>query len=150
MKRSRRGRKRVLGKLWLPLVILAIVLVAGYGVLEVRGLSADISSPPTASSIPHTVVQINPKNVVYEVFGNLGGGGKVAYANLAGEPVNVSLTSLPWSYSETTMSAAATLSLVAQVEGSSLGCRIIVDGEVRDEHIIDHQSAAVACTVTAA
>ncbi len=113
-------------------------------------MSEDISTPPTTSSIPHTIVQINPKNVTYEVFGELGGGGRVTYANLDSEPVRVSLVSLPLSYSETTTSPAVSLSLVSQVDGGSVGCRILVDGEVRDEHFVSHESAAVACTVTAA
>ena len=121
-----------------------------YGVNTVRGLSEAISNPPVAHAIPATVVQINPKNVTYEVFGNLGGGGKVTYANLNSEPIEVTLGSLPWSHSETTMASSATLSLVAQVDGSSVGCRIIVNGDVRDEHSVAHEGAAVACTVTAA
>ncbi|WP_236740507.1 MmpS family transport accessory protein, partial [Mycobacteroides abscessus] len=56
----------------------------------------------------------------------------------------------PWSVSETTMSSAASLSLVAQVDGDSLGCRIRVNGEVREEQVVNHTGAAVACTVTAA
>ncbi len=125
-------------------------VVVFYGVDKVRDLSEVISNPPPTPSIPATVVQINPKNVTYEVFGTLGGGGKVTYANLNSEPIEVTLGSLPWSHSETTMAASATLSLVAQVDGSSVGCRIIVDGAVRDEHSVTHQGAAVACTVTAA
>jgi len=113
-------------------------------------MSQSISSPSVTGSIPATIVQINPKNVTYEVFGTLGGGGKVAYANLDSQPVEVSLQSLPWSHSETTMAASASLSLVAQVDGSSVGCRILVNGEVRDEHSVSHEGAAVACTVTAA
>ncbi|SKD13196.1 membrane protein MmpS [Mycobacteroides abscessus subsp. abscessus] len=96
------------------------------------------------------MVQINPKNVTYEVFGNLGTSGKVSYANLNSEPVDVVLTSLPWSVSETTTSSAVSLSLVAQVDGDSLGCRIRVNGEVREEQVVNHTGAAVACTVTAA
>ncbi|QRY48413.1 hypothetical protein JVX93_04180 [Mycolicibacterium boenickei] len=149
-KRKRRRRSGVLGKVWLPLVVLAVIGVVAYGVSTVRGLNAAITSPPKKNAIPATVVQINPKNVTYEVFGTLGGGGTVTYANLDSEPVEVTLTSLPWSFSETTMAASASLSLVAQVEGDSVGCRILVNGEVRDEHSVDHESAAVACTVTAA
>ena len=40
--------------------------------------------------------------------------------------------------------------VVAQVDGDSVGCRILVDGQVRDEHSVSHEGAAVACTVTAA
>jgi hypothetical protein len=149
-RRKRRNTGRIFSKLWLPLVILVVGVVVFYGVDKVRDLSEAISNPPSTHSIPATVVQINPKNVTYEVFGTLGGGGKVTYANLNSEPIEVTLGSLPWSHSETTMASSATLSLVAQVDGSSVGCRIIVNGEVRDEHSVTHEGAAVACTVTAA
>jgi hypothetical protein len=141
---------RVFSKLWLPAVVLAVIAIISYGVNTVRHMSEAITNPPVTSSIPATVVQSNPKNVTYEVFGTLGSGGKVTYADLDSQPVEVTLASLPWSRSETTMSSAATLSLVAQVDGSSVGCRILVNGEVRDEQSVSHEGAAVACTVTAA
>ncbi|MBV8787002.1 MAG: hypothetical protein JOZ00_09975 [Mycobacterium sp.] len=134
----------------MPAAILVVAAVVVYGVNMVRRSSEAISNPPAPPSIPPTVVQINPKNVTYEVFGSLGNGGKVVYANLNSEPIEVTLASLPWSHSETTMASSASLSLVAQVDGSSVGCRIRVNGEVRDEHAVAHESAAVACTVTAA
>jgi hypothetical protein len=149
-RRNRRKTSRIVSKLWLPAVILVVVAIVSYGVDTVRHMSEAITNPPAKSSIPATVVQINPKNVTYEVFGTLGGGLKVTYADLDSQPIEVTLASLPWSHSETTMASSATLSLVAQVDGSSVGCRIIVNGEVRDEHSVSHESAAVACTVTAA
>jgi hypothetical protein len=148
--RRKRRNRGILGKIWLPLVVLAVITVVSYGVNTVRNLNAAITDPPEANAIPATVVQINPKNVTYEVFGTLGGSGRVTYADLNSAPVEVQLTSLPWTYSETTMAASASLSLVAQVEGDSVGCRILVDGQVRDEHSVTHEGAAVACTVTAA
>ena len=147
---KRRGNKRGLVKLWQPAVILAVLLFVAYGVKTVRDNSNKISHPPTQSAIPATVVQINPKNVTYEAFGDLGGGGKLVYANLDSEPIEAHLSSLPWSHSETTMAASATLSLVMQVDGDSAGCRIKVDGVVHDEHVVSHPSAGVVCTVTAA
>jgi hypothetical protein len=111
---KRRKTGGLLSKLWLPAIILAVLAVVGYGVNSVRHVSDAISYPPSTSSIPATVVQINPKNVTYEVFGDLGSGGKVVYANLNSQPVEVTLTSLPWSHSETTMASSATLSLVTQ------------------------------------
>jgi hypothetical protein len=115
-----------------------------YGVSTVRHLNAAITDPPDVAPIPPTVVQINPKNVTYEVFGSLGGSGKVTYANLNSEPIEVTLSSLPWSYTETTMASSASLSLVAQVDGDSVGCRILVNGQVRDEQSVSHEGAAVA------
>nr|AIA18004.1 Mycobacterium membrane protein [uncultured bacterium] len=131
-------------------MVLVVIAMVGYGLNAVRHLNDAITNPPAASAIPATVVQINPKNVTYEVFGSLGAGGKVSYADLDSEPVEVTLASLPWSYSETTMASSASLSVVAQVDGDSVGCRILVNGEVRDEHSVSHEGAAVACTVTAA
>jgi hypothetical protein len=148
--RERRNRGRILSKLWLPAVVLAVIAVVGYGVNSVRHSSDAISNPPSEAAIPATVVQINPKNVTYEVFGSLGDSGRVTYADLNSRPIEVTLASLPWSHSETTMASSASLSLVAQVDGDSVGCRILVDGQVRDEHSVSHQSAAVQCTVTAA
>ena len=147
---KRRKDSRIFSKLWLPAVVLAVIAIVGYGVNTVRHMSAAITNPAATGSIPATVVQINPKNVRYEVFGDLGSGGKVTYADLNSQPVEVTLGSLPWSHSETTMASSATLSLVAQVDGGSVGCRIAVNGDIRDEHSVSHQSAAVACTVTAA
>jgi hypothetical protein len=104
----RRSTGRIFSKLWLPVVVLVVGVVVFYGVNTVRRMSEAISNPPVTRSIPATVVQINPKNVTYEVFGTLGSGGKVTYANLNSEPIEVTLASLPWSHSETTMAASAT------------------------------------------
>lgn len=149
-KLKRRHPVRLFSKLWLPAVVLVAIGVVSYGVSTARHLNEAITNPPSVSAIPATVVEINPKNVTYEVFGNMGAAGKVTYADLNSQPIEVTLASLPWSHSETTMASSASLSLVAQVDGDSVGCRILVNGQVRDEHSVSHESAAVACTVTAA
>lgn len=141
---------KIVGALWLPVVIVVVAGLVGYGVNAVRQKSQLITNPPADDSIPATVVQINPKNITYEVFGDLGASGKVVYANVNSEPVEVKLDALPWSHSETTMLPSASVSLVTQVSGDSVGCRILVDGQVRDEQSVTHPGAAAACTVTAA
>ena len=146
----RQTRGSILGNVWQPAVILAVLAVVAYGVHTIRANNEAISNPAVSKTIPATVVQINPKNVTYEAYGTLGGAGKVVYADLDSKPVEVHLSSLPWSVSATTMSPSATLSLVMQVDGDSAGCRILVDGQVRDQHVVNHSNAAVACTVTAA
>jgi hypothetical protein len=147
---KRRRTAGLASKLWLPAVVLAVIAIVSYGVSTVRHLNDAITTPPPVAAIQPTVVQINPKNVTYEVFGTLGGSGKVTYADLNSQPIEVALASLPWSHSETTMASSASLSLVAQVDGDSVGCRILVDGQVRDQHSVSHEGAAISCTVTAA
>lgn len=77
---NRRVKRRKTGglvdKLWLPAVVLAVIAIVSYGVTTVRHLNNAITNPSETNPIPATVVQINPKNVTYEVFGNLGSGGK--------------------------------------------------------------------------
>ncbi len=67
---KRRNTGRVFSKLWLPAVVLVVIAIVSYGVNAVRHMSDAITNPPAKSSIPATVVQINPKNVTYEVFEN--------------------------------------------------------------------------------
>jgi Mycobacterium membrane protein len=148
--RKRRKAGRRVQALWLPAVILIVVGLVSYGVTKVRQNSDLITHPPTDDSIAATIVEINPKNITYEVFGTLGNGGKVVYADLNSQPVEVKLDALPWSYSLTTMAASVSLSLVTHVAGDAVGCRILVNGQVRDEQSVNHDSAAAACTVTAA
>ena len=147
---KRRKAKGLISKYWLFGLLVGVIVVAGYGVEAVQKMSDAIGEPVPAPSIPPTVVEVNPKHVTYEVFGDLGGGGRVTYADLNSQPIQITPTSLPWSYSQTTMSPAVTLSLVSQVSGDSLGCRIIVNGKVLDEHVVSHRSAAVSYTVIAA
>lgn len=149
-RRKRRKTKQIVRKFWLFGVLIGVIVAAGYGVSVVEKMSNAIGSPPPPPSIPPTVVETNPKNVVYEVFGDIGSGGRVTYADLNSNPIEETLTSLPWSHAETTMSPAATLSLVSQGYGDSLGCRIIVNGQVLDEQFVAHENAAVSCTVIAA
>lgn len=72
---------RILGALSMPLVALIVIAVVGFGVNRVREESHAISHPPSTRPIPATVVQINSRDVAYEVFGDLGDSGKVSYTN---------------------------------------------------------------------
>lgn len=142
--------KPLMDKLWLPVTIIVVICSVGFGVLRIRAASNAISHPPVIATIDPVIAQINLKHITYEVFGDLGNGGKVVYAALSGAPIEVKLTELPWSYSLVTAAPSATLSLVTQVDGGTVGCRILVNGKVRDEYSITHQAAAASCTVTAA
>jgi hypothetical protein len=64
--RKRPNAAGIGSKLWLPAIILVVLVVVGYGVNSVRHVSDAISYPPSTSSIPATVVEMNPNNVTYE------------------------------------------------------------------------------------
>ncbi|MFV0493960.1 hypothetical protein [Mycobacterium sp.] len=76
-------------KLWLPLVALVTATAVGYGINEIQRQTAEIGLPPVVESIPPAVVEIHPKNAVCEVFEDLGGGGRVVYASLDSQPIDL-------------------------------------------------------------
>ena len=52
---------------------------------------------------------------------------------------------LPWSFTITTTEPAVVGNVVAQGNGDTLGCRIIVNGEVKDERTVNKVDAYTFC-----
>ena len=71
-----------------------------------------------------------------------------AIALAAGHKVD--LTSLPWSHMETTTLTVVSGSISAQVHGGQVGCRMLVNGVVRDEQSATREDADVTCRVKSA
>lgn len=99
---------------------------------------------------PQAPEQFNPKKLSYEVFGSLGDGGLLSYVDINGHPHRVELENLPWQHDETTMLTVVSGSISVQVRGGYVGCRILVDGVVRDERSNTHPNADVTCRVKSA
>ena len=79
------------------------------------------------------------------------GRGMLVWADVDGHPHRVDLTTLPWSHTETTTLTVVSGSISAQVRGGDqLGCRILVNGVVRDEQSDTRQDAHVFCIVKSA
>ena len=95
------------------------------------------------------IESINVKRVTYELFGSGAATGKVSYLNADTQPEQANFTSLPWSYSITTTDPAVIANVVAQGDGDSIGCRIVVNGDVLDEQFSDGHHAQVFCLVKA-
>ena len=75
----------------------------------------------------------------------------LVWADVDGHPHRVNLTTLPWSHTETTTLTVVSGSMSAQVRGGGqVGCRILVNGVVRDEQSDTHQDAHVFCIVKSA
>jgi hypothetical protein len=141
--------RRLADRAWLPILVIAVVVVAAVAIKSLHGIfgSDDRTQSPAAK---FAIVQFNPKNITYEVFGNFGGWGRVSYWNVDVKPVGLDLTALPWSHTETTVLTVATADITAQVAGGNVGCRITVDGVVRSEHTATGNHAAVWCQVLSA
>jgi MmpS family membrane protein len=145
---QRSAFRTVLGRTWLPLVA---VIAIGVGALCMWKVHQASAPPPVlAVNGPQAPEEFVPKQLTYELDGDLGGGGMLSYIDVDGHPHTVDLASLPWSHTETTTLTVVSGSISAQVHGGEVHCRMLVNGVVRDEQSANRQDADVTCRVKSA
>ena len=91
-----------------------------------------------------------PKHLRYEIFGPPGTVGDISYFDVSGDPAHADGVTLPWSLEFAMTPQTATGDIAAQGDSDSIGCRIIVDGEVKDERIVKTVNAYTFCLVKSA
>ena len=132
----------------MPLVAVVALAVGAVCMWKVHQFSAP--APVITVNGPQAPPEFSPKRLTYELFGSVGEGGMLVYVDIDGHPHRVDLTTLPWSHTETTTLTVVSGSISAQVHGGQLGCRMLVNGVVRDEQSDTHQDAHVFCMVKSA
>ena len=131
---------------WLMLLIaVAVVAVAGFGVYRLHGIFGSHNTTSTAGGLSNEIAPFNPKHVVLEVFGPPGTVASINYLDVNAQPQRVDDTALPWSYDVTTTEPAVFANVVAQGDSDSIGCRIIIDGVVKDERSVNKVNAYTFC-----
>jgi hypothetical protein len=134
---------------WIPIVIVIVVLIAGFMVDRIRtffGAEGIIVTPKVFAEDPEP---FDPKVVKYEVFGD-GSYANVNYLDLDAKPQRLDGAGLPWSLTLQTTAPSAAPNIVAQGDGSSITCRITVDDEVKDERTATGVNALTFCFVRSA
>jgi Mycobacterium membrane protein len=129
----------------MPLVAVVVVAVAAFGVYRLHGIFGSHNYTSTATGISNDIIPFNPKHVVYEVFGDPGTVATINYQDVHAAPQRVDHASLPWRYEITTTDPAVIANLVAQGNGGTLGCRIIINDVVKDERIVNAVNAYTFC-----
>jgi hypothetical protein len=127
------------------LVVVAVLAVAAFAVYRLHGIFGSHHTTSSASAISNDIVPFNPKHVVLEVFGPPGTVATINYLDVNAQPQCVDDTTLPWSYQITTTQPAVFANVVAQGDSDSIGCRIIVDGVVKDERSVNNVNAYTYC-----
>jgi hypothetical protein len=140
--------KTILARAWMPLVAVVALGVGLLGMWKVHQFSEP--EPVITVNGPQAPDEFNIKRITYEVFGSAGDGGKLVYVDIDGHPHQVDVTTLPWSHTETTTLTVASGSISVHVQGGQVGCRMLVDGVVKDEQSDDHENADVECRVKSA
>jgi nitrate reductase NapE component len=141
---------RVLKRVWIPLVVLVVIGAGGFTVSRLHGIFGAENRLPYADSKVDDNKPFNPKHLRYEIFGPPGTVADVSYFGDKGDPEHADGVSLPWSLEFPITTAAGIGSIAAQGNNDSIGCRILVDGVVKDEKITHEVSAFVSCLLKAA
>ena len=138
-----------LKKAWLPLLIVAVLVIAGMTVSRVRTFFGAEGVTVTPRNFADDPEPFDPKVVRYEVFGT-GTYVDINYLDLDAKPQRIDGAPLPWSLTLETTAPSAAPNIVAQGDSSSITCRITVDDEVKDERTSDGLNAQTFCFVKSA
>lgn len=142
---------RILARTWVPLVAVIALTLGGGAVYRMHGIFGYQESDMDArSSDVDKIVPFNPKRVLYEVFGPVGTVGSISYVDENAQPHRVDFATLPWSHMIATTSPSVFANLVAQGNSDTIGCRISVNGEVKDDQSSTAYHAQTFCLVKAA
>ncbi|BBX57446.1 Putative membrane protein mmpS4 [Mycobacterium shottsii] len=139
----------ILKRAWIPLLILVVVAIAGFTVQRIRtffGADGILVTPKVFANDPEPY---DPKVVKYEISGS-GSYANINYLDLDAKPQRIDGASLPWSLTLQTTAPSAAPNILAQGNGSSISCRIIVDHVVKDERTATGVDALTYCFVKSA
>ncbi|UXA14454.1 MmpS family protein [Mycobacterium sp. SMC-8] len=138
----------VVKRVWLPMLVVAAVAVGVLTVSQLRSVFGSDGAIVTTVDAD-TAESFNPKVVTYEVFGS-GSSATINYVDLDGKPQRTGEVPLPWSLTLETTLPSVMPNIMAQGDGHTIGCRVIVDDEIKDERTADGLNAATYCLVKAA
>jgi hypothetical protein len=127
--------------LWIPLVILVVIASGGFIVTRLHNVFGSEKRQSYSDTKLNDTKPFNPKHLTYEVFGPPGTVATISYFDVNADPQHVNGASLPWSLEFASTQATAVGSVVAQGDSDSIGCRILIDGEVKAERISNEVNA---------
>jgi hypothetical protein len=127
------------------LVAVVVVAVAGFCVYRLHGIFGSHNNTSAGGVIADQTAPFNPKHLVLEVFGAPGTVATINYLDVNAQPQRVDDATLPWSYDITTTQPAVFANVVAQGDSDSIGCRILIDGAVKDERTVNTVNAYTYC-----
>lgn len=139
---------RALKHAWIPLLLIVVLAVSGLVVSRLHKMFASENLNAGAGA-GIEIVQFNPKVMVYDVYGSPGTTAQISYFD---PDANVHLLTapLPWSITLSTTLPTVSANLMAQTDGDEIGCRVTVNGTVREEQSASGVHAQTYCLVKSA
>ncbi|ORJ62631.1 MmpS family protein [Mycobacterium simiae] len=133
----------------MPMLLVFVIGLGGYVVIRIRdsfnaNTSVDSGDPNISSDRA-----LNPKRVSYEVMGTPGGTASIDYLDENAQPHQIDSVQLPWSFTIVTTLPSMSANVIAQASTtvSAVRCRVIVDGQVRDDRMDAGYQPFIYCLV---
>ena len=127
------------------LVAVLVVAITGFAIYRLHGIFGSHNNVSANSDPANEIVPFNPKVVVLEVFGAPGAVATINYLDVNAQPQQVKNAALPWSFTITSTEPAVVANVVAQGNGDTLGCRITINGVLKDERTVHKVDAYTFC-----
>jgi Mycobacterium membrane protein len=139
---------RLFKKVWIPLLLVIVIVLGTYTVVRIRDQFGADAVAAAADGAGDNTKPFNPKRIMYEITGP-GGRVNVNYLDENGQPHLVDAAPLPWSFTVVTTLPSMSANVVAQgdTDVKALRCRVIVDGQVRDDRRSDEYQPFIYCLV---
>jgi hypothetical protein len=140
---------RLFKQVWIPLLLVVVVVIGSYAVVRIRDLFGAQATAAAAAGTGDQTKPFNPKHITYEITGPPGGSVNVDYLDADGQPHRVDAAPLPWAYTVVTTLPSMSANVVAQGDTgmNAIRCRVIVDGQVRDDRKSDEYQPFTYCLV---
>jgi len=140
---------RVLKRGWIPLLLVVVLALSALIVSRLHKIfgSEDLNANAGKGI---EIVQFNPKVVVYEISGNPGTTANINYWDENANTHQINNAPLPWTTTISTTLPSVSANIMAQSDGSTISCKITVDGVVRDNQNSNGHNAQTFCLVKSA
>ena len=140
---------RALKRAWIPLVLVVVLAVSALVVSRLHKIfgSQDLNANAGKGI---EIVQFNPKVVVYDITGPPGATANINYWDENANTHQVNAAPLPWSSTISTTLPSVSANIMAQSDSNEIGCKITVDGVVREQQNSDGHNAQTFCLVKSA
>lgn len=139
----------MLKRAWIPLVLVVVLALSALIVSRLHKIfgSQDLNANAGKGI---EIVQFNPKVVVYDITGPPGATANINYWDENANTHQVNAAPLPWSTTISTTLPSVSANIMAQSDSSEIGCKITVDGVVREQHSSIGHNAQTFCLVKSA
>jgi hypothetical protein len=140
---------RMLKRAWIPLLLVVVISLGAYAVVRVRDMFGADGAVTAGDGNADNTKPFSPKHITYEITGSSGGIVDADYLDENGQPHRVDAAPLPWQYTIVTTLPSMSANIVAQGNTSMNGirCRVIVDGQVRDDRNSHEYQPFIYCLV---